>query len=205
MAIVLFDNAQRNYLQPFTDTKAIAALRFGILTIAERWALRTNLEIFVYTEAYLQQLYPAIIEGDHIWVDASVMITGHLLDRILSLQMGEALANDCGLIAGKSNQPSHTFNPNESLQWFQNIYDLVDVECIKYPQQLFHWNDKMIREDFKFLTKGKTSQPINHTNQVINAQDIFLEDNITLDFCTLNSSTGPIYIAKDALIMEGTM
>lgn len=205
MAIVLFDNAQRNYLQPFTATKAIAALRFGIVTIAERWALRTNQQVFIHTDHYLQSLYPLLEEGDHIWVDATVMLTDRLLDRILSLQMGEALANDCGLIAGRSTAASHTFNPRESLQWFQNIYDVLDVECIQYPQQLFHWNDKMIREDFAHLTKHKTSQPINHSNQVINGQGIFLEDNVTLDYCTLNASTGPIFIAKDAVIMEGSM
>lgn len=204
MAIVLFDNAQRNYLQPFTATKAIAVLRFGIVTIAERWALRTNQQVFIHTDHYLQPLYPSIEEGDHIWVDASIMLNDHLLDRILSLQIGEALANDEGLIAGRTTALANTFNPKESLQWFQHIDD-VAVERIKYPQQLFQWNDRMIREDFALLTKNKTSQPINPTNQVINAQDIFLEENVTLDYCTLNASTGPIYIAKDAVIMEGSM
>ncbi len=205
MAIVLFDNAQRNYFYPFTTTKAIAALRFGIVTIAERWALRTNQLIFIYTEKYLQQLYPTIPEGDHIWVDATIMITDRLLDRILSLQNGEALANNCGLIAGRSNYSVNAFNAKESLQWFQNIYDVPEIECIEYPQQLFHLNDKMIREDFVLLTNNNTSQPISHSNQLIAPKDIFLEDNVTLEFCTLNASTGPIYIAKDAVIMEGSM
>ena len=205
MAIVLFDNAQRNYLQPFTTTKAIAALRFGIVTIAERWTLKTQQSVGIHTAKYLQHLYPTIIEGDHIWVDASVMITNDLLDRIFTLQMGEALADSAGLIAGRSDQSSLSFDVTGSLGWFQHIYDLSNVERIKTPQQLFHWNDRMIREDFKTLTEGKISQAINNTNQVINAQDIFLEDNVTLEYCTLNASTGPIYIAKDAIIMEGSM
>ena len=205
MAIVLFDNVQRNYLQPFTATKAIAALRFGIVTIAERWTLKTQQSVGIHTAKYLQHLYPTIIEGDHIWVDASVMITNDLLDRIFTLQMGEALADSAGLIAGRSDQSSLSFDVTGSLGWFQHIYDLSNVERIKTPQQLFHWNDRMIREDFKTLTEGKISQAINNTNQVINAQDIFLEDNVTLEYCTLNASTGPIYIAKDAIIMEGSM
>lgn len=205
MAIIVFDNTNRTKLFPFTATKAIAALRFGIITIAERWALKTGQQVFVHTEKYLQNLYPTIVEGDHIWVDASVMITDNLLDRILSLQTGEALANDCGLLAGRSNQPSHLFNVKETLHWFKNIYDVFDVQCLEYPQQLIHWNDKMIREDFELLTDGKTSQPISHSNQVINAQKIFLEDNVSLEFCTLNASSGPIYIAKNATIMEGAM
>ena len=56
MAIILFDNNKRNNLHPFTTTKAIASLRFGVVTIAERWALKTGLPTFIYTEKYLQNL-----------------------------------------------------------------------------------------------------------------------------------------------------
>jgi len=45
MAIVLFDNSTRNSLFPLTYTKAVAALRFGILSIQERWAFKIKEEV----------------------------------------------------------------------------------------------------------------------------------------------------------------
>ncbi|MFK5047875.1 hypothetical protein ACI4CD_29640, partial [Klebsiella pneumoniae] len=33
---------------------------------------------------------------------------------------------------------------------------------------------------------------------------IFIEEGAKLEFCTLNSTTGPIYIGKNAEIMEGS-
>ena len=66
------------------------------------------------------------------------------------------------------------------------------------------WNDTMIREDFKLVTKGRSSQPISPTVQVIQTADIFIEEGAKLEFCTLNSKTGPIYIGKEAEIMEGS-
>ena len=53
MAIVLFDTHNRENFFPFTATKAIAAMRFGILTIQERWEMLLNDSVFIQTEKYL--------------------------------------------------------------------------------------------------------------------------------------------------------
>ena len=62
-----------------------------------------------------------------------------------------------------------------------------------------------LEEDYELLTRGRVSQPIPSSNNVIAAQNIFLEEGAKLEFTTLNASSGPIYIGKDAEIMEGSI
>lgn len=55
------------------------------------------------------------------------------------------------------------------------------------------------------ITDGRKSQPIPQSNNVIAPENIFIEEGARLEFCTLNASTGPIYIGKNAEIMEGSI
>jgi UDP-N-acetylglucosamine diphosphorylase/glucosamine-1-phosphate N-acetyltransferase len=55
------------------------------------------------------------------------------------------------------------------------------------------------------LIEGRKSQPIPPGNHVISPENIFIEEGAKLAYCTLNASTGPIYIGKNAEIMEGSL
>ncbi|MGB8194601.1 MAG: putative sugar nucleotidyl transferase [Chitinophagaceae bacterium] len=79
-----------------------------------------------------------------------------------------------------------------------------DVHVLNHPWQIFVYNDTAIRHDFSLLKKNKISQPLPEAVQVIQAADIFVEAGARLGHCMLNASTGPIYISKDAEIMEGS-
>ena len=202
MAIVLFDNSSRNSLLPLTFTKAVAALRFGILSIQERWALKTKEEVFIKTEAYLQILYPSPTTEDHLWIDATVMADEHLFSVICNLENGACIVDEKGLVAGRLSIAIDAFKADPTL--FVKQTTVGQVKRLTYCWDMMLWNDSMIREDFKLVTKGRSSQPISPTVQVIQTADIFIEEGAKLEFCTLNSKTGPIYIGKDAEIMEGS-
>jgi len=88
---------------------------------------------------------------------------------------------------------------------FQNIVDHAGVKRVEHPWQLMLWNDAMIREDFELVTRDRRSQSLSTTVNLFQAADIFIEEGATLEFCTLNSSTGPIYIGKNAEVMEGSV
>ncbi|MCA6453113.1 MAG: glucose-1-phosphate thymidylyltransferase, partial [Chitinophagaceae bacterium] len=203
MAIILFDNHHRKGLFPFTLTRALADLRFGILTIKERWEQVSGQTVYVATVPYLQPLYPVIPTGDHTWVDASVMPSRSLLDTVLSLTPGCCLADENGLIAGRTDQPLK-ISADQLLAAFENITDLAAVERLQHPWQLMQWNDRMIREDWVLLTKDRHSQPLPATVQAVQPENIFIEQGARLSHCILNAATGPIYIARDAEIMEGS-
>ncbi len=79
------------------------------------------------------------------------------------------------------------------------------IKIIKYPWHIFQLNDWALRMDFKLITKENHLQEIPETVQVINAQEVFISKDVQISHCILNASTGPIYIAKGAQIMEGAM
>ena len=97
MSIILFDNSQRKRLWPLTQTKAVAALRMGMLTMAERWEQLTGMQVFIHTEKYLQNLYGYAGADEHIWIDASVIPDKALVDLVQSLDKNDCWADEYGL------------------------------------------------------------------------------------------------------------
>jgi UDP-N-acetylglucosamine diphosphorylase/glucosamine-1-phosphate N-acetyltransferase len=76
---------------------------------------------------------------------------------------------------------------------------------IRYPWHIFQHNAEALIEDFDLLTAGRHSQPIPPTVQTSNPGSIFIEEGARLHHCVLNASTGPIYIGRNAEIMEGAL
>jgi UDP-N-acetylglucosamine diphosphorylase/glucosamine-1-phosphate N-acetyltransferase len=83
--------------------------------------------------------------------------------------------------------------------------DYTNVKILQYPWHIFQWNDWALREDFQLVTKGRQSAPIPDTVQTSNPAQIFIEPGALLNHCFLNASTGPIYIGKNAEVMEGAL
>ena len=76
-------------------------------------------------------------------------------------------------------------------------------KVLLHPWQIFEWNDDMIRMDFRQITRGRSSFPIPESVLVDHPSEIFIEEGVRLSHCTLNASTGPIYISRNCEIMEG--
>jgi UDP-N-acetylglucosamine diphosphorylase/glucosamine-1-phosphate N-acetyltransferase len=85
-----------------------------------------------------------------------------------------------------------------------NIIFQDDIMVLNNLWDIFSLNDRAIRDDFQRLTQGRTSQPISSTNQVIGDQ-LFIEEGAKVECSMINTSTGPVYIGRDAEIMEGCM
>lgn len=79
------------------------------------------------------------------------------------------------------------------------------VKIIQYPWHIFMWNDWALRQDFDLLTRGRQSAPIPPTVQTLGAENIFIEPGARLSFCTINAEEGPVYIGRNAHIMEGVL
>jgi UDP-N-acetylglucosamine diphosphorylase / glucose-1-phosphate thymidylyltransferase / UDP-N-acetylgalactosamine diphosphorylase / glucosamine-1-phosphate N-acetyltransferase / galactosamine-1-phosphate N-acetyltransferase len=76
---------------------------------------------------------------------------------------------------------------------------------IVFPWHIFQYNEEVLRSDFKRITDGRTSQPLSSSNRVIVPENVFLEPGAKVEHSILNASTGPIYIGKNAEVMEGAM
>jgi UDP-N-acetylglucosamine diphosphorylase / glucose-1-phosphate thymidylyltransferase / UDP-N-acetylgalactosamine diphosphorylase / glucosamine-1-phosphate N-acetyltransferase / galactosamine-1-phosphate N-acetyltransferase len=66
-------------------------------------------------------------------------------------------------------------------------------------------NGQAIRSDFLLLTKGRKTTAIPPSVQVVAPENIFIEEGAVVESSFLNASGGPIYIGRDAVIMEGSM
>jgi UDP-N-acetylglucosamine diphosphorylase / glucose-1-phosphate thymidylyltransferase / UDP-N-acetylgalactosamine diphosphorylase / glucosamine-1-phosphate N-acetyltransferase / galactosamine-1-phosphate N-acetyltransferase len=82
---------------------------------------------------------------------------------------------------------------------------LRQARLIRYPWDIFLHNGVAIAEDFELVTAGRASQPIPSSVKAIDPGSIFIEEGARLQNCFLNASTGPIYIGRNAEIMEGSL
>ena len=206
MPIILFDTAQRNLLHPFTGIRAIADIRAGILTVRERWEKLTGQKIYVLTEPYLQAVYPHPPAGEKILVNAAVIADKNLADLIMNLQVNEALVKDGAVIAAVSpageDWSIHTIVPEKFTKCIS--CDLA-LKKISYPWHIFQWNDDLIRSDFALLTTNRLHQSATNIYGWTAPENIFIENGVAISHCFINASEGPVYLAENAVIMEGCM
>ena len=204
--IILFDSEVRPHLLPLTFTRPVAELRVGILTIREKWEIWLDGNASFITEDYLSTKFSINISDDNYVIDGSVLPNEELCSRISDLGFNEALVKNGELIAARLGQEQFERVMREGeMSTLKETEIGVDFMQISRPWHLFTYNDKALRADFTFLTKNKKSQPISSTNQVLGKENIFLEAGAKVEFSILNATTGPIYIGKNAEIMEGCM
>lgn len=203
MAIVLYDPADRESFFPLTQTRAVAAFRLGMLTLQQRWELWSNQPVFIFTASYLQGLYPAIEQDTHTWIDAGVLPDEALLHQILNLEYGQAIQDTQGIIACRVNVNDQPFSLAGLSPQFTKVHTIAHANRLQYAWDLFKQNDEWARKDFTLLTADKEAANLSHTNQLMRPDLIFTEEGVTVEYATLNAATGPIYIARNAVIMEG--
>jgi len=80
-----------------------------------------------------------------------------------------------------------------------------ELRMLHWPWQIFQYNDWALRQDVDLITAGRTSQTIPPSNKVTAPENIFIEEGASVEHCILNASAGPIYIGKNAEVMEGCM
>ena len=60
-------------------------------------------------------------------------------------------------------------------------------------------------DDFLLITKGRKSQPLGEHVRVIAPENIFVEEGAVLEMAMINASEGPVYIGKNAQVMDGAV
>ena len=58
-----------------------------------------NVPVFMDTETYLQPLYEPVEPGEYLLIDAAVLPTKELVQKITELNAGEGLRDENGLLA----------------------------------------------------------------------------------------------------------
>ncbi len=201
MMQLVFSDAQywEDFL-PLTFTRPVAEMRCGILTFAERWRKLLDADEVTYlTEDFLQEKFPKPEEKESLFLVPNFLPTPDILQQIKNLQKGEALVYQDELLAAKVNMENFTLSQIEKMTDISE-----ELLFFRQPTDLFSCNEAAIDFDFELLTEGKNSQPLSSTNGFLgNPEDLFIEEGAQIEFSTLNTRTGKIYIGKNAEIMEG--
>lgn len=205
MNFILFDDERYHHFLPLTYTRPVSELRCGILTLHEKWEHVCATRVYYLTESYLQEKFELEITEDNFLINSGLFPDRELFEAILQLKPGQSLVKDNTLLATRCKR--------EAAKQFSIQDTLVNSELISYPStpmmlnnlwDIFSLNDRAIRDDFARLTQGRVSQVISDSNQVL-GHELFIEEGAKVEASILNTLTGPIYIGRDAEIMEGCM
>ena len=205
--IILFDDDHWQSLLPITYTRPICEIRVGILTISEKWQTRTNCQVSHITQDYLAKKFPINISDNNLVINSRLLPNDNMEDLILQLNFNEALLYNDQLIAARLNRTQFDkLVENQDLDELSGV-DLGKedkyVHLISRPYDVFIENGKEILKDYKILTHLKKSEMISYHTHPIAPENIFIEKGATVLCSTLNASEGPIYIGKNATVMEG--
>ncbi|MCX6313735.1 MAG: putative sugar nucleotidyl transferase [Sphingobacteriales bacterium] len=176
MTIILDDSLIRDQLYPFAQIRHAADIRVGILTIREKWEKILGYAVSLDAKAYFNSVEESGRTEMPAIIAANTIPTKEWVTELL-----------------KGGNMDRLFSNNEGHR------------TISRPWEIFQHNDWALRKDFELICSGRTSQPISSTNTLINPEQIFMEVGAVVEHAILNATDGPIYIGKNATIMEGSM
>lgn len=201
MNYILFDGPARNALLPFTFTRPVADILIGILTIRQKWEAYLGSTTTTLTEEYLSDKFPMVEMEQNVMINASFLPNVTLVDMIQNLTSNQAIFKGEEVIAFYTNEEQEEvdFDTYEILEYTD------DCLTVEHTWDIFAKNDAALRADFAFLTQDRKSQPIPQSVNVMAPENVFIEEGASLEFVTLNATTGPVYIGKNSEIMEGSV
>lgn len=207
MNYILFDSEVRYQLLPFTHTRPVADIRCGIMTMRERWEYFTKTTTSTLTENYLQAAYPHNQSEDCIYINSSVFATQQLYQHITQLQPQQQLVQNETVIAARLTNNAAIFD--------KTIQVPTGVETVQYDGaisqlknnwDIFAHNEQAITQDFTLLTNGRQSAPVPNNVHANGKDNIFIEEGAKIGIGSIiNGSTGPVYIGKNAQLLEGAI
>ena len=202
MNLILFDNQARDHLLPFTFTRPVAEIRIGITTIREKWENALKAEASFFTQDYLSELFPCIISDDNLFVAGNILPDKNLASTVNKLQIGEALKDSQNrMLALRVG----SFEEFTELENFKTIVYPEKIMIINSKQDIFSFNEEILITDFMNIKGRRKSAVLSSSNQLIgNPKNLFIESGAIMEGAILNCETGPIYIGKNAQIMEGS-
>jgi UDP-N-acetylglucosamine diphosphorylase / glucose-1-phosphate thymidylyltransferase / UDP-N-acetylgalactosamine diphosphorylase / glucosamine-1-phosphate N-acetyltransferase / galactosamine-1-phosphate N-acetyltransferase len=199
---------QPENLHPFTLTRQIQDIRVGILTIREKWERMLALPSFDKKEEDYKDPGQAVNIADAVGNDICFMIHGNVLPTPKLVKAIRRLKNGEFIAAKGTTGIIFRFTKNEikekhKIRVTRAVSVKDEIKTIQYPWDIFRLNDWALRQDYELLTAKRKSQPLSKTNKVIRPSQVFIEKGARIEHCIINASTGPVYIGKNADVMEG--
>jgi len=203
MNIILFDGIYHKNLLPLTYTRPVAELRIGLFTIKEKWEQYIENPIQIKTQEYLSKKFGSPTMENSIGINASVLPSDDLVSSLLELKNRQILTFN-GKIIAINPLPLDSSNLELELSEYKMVETKAEFMQIENVWDLFQLNDQAIRSDIELIKNDRTFVAPSQTNQII-GDEIYIEEGAKVECAILNTTTGPIYIAKGAEVMEGSI
>ncbi|RYD51165.1 MAG: glucose-1-phosphate thymidylyltransferase [Sphingobacteriales bacterium] len=210
-SLTFFNDGLESQLYPFTRTRSAADIRCGILTLRERWEAYLNIHASgTLTTNLLQPLYPQpVVSGNTgLYINSRLLATPELVAAMTTLQVGQLLRDTAGVLLA-----ARLLNVPETIGAFrqqttglgETIFDGT-AQLLNRSWDIFLLNGPYIRHDFDLLTHKRSSTLLPAGVVTKKTEQIFVEEGAQIGLgVLLNAGDGPIYIGKNAEIMDGAI
>ncbi|WP_114790740.1 putative sugar nucleotidyl transferase [Niabella yanshanensis] len=193
------------FLQPFIFTRKVQDFRVGALTIREKWEQLLELSSVDLKDDRLSEFFPsvsleAIANGVVKYIIAANLLPcKELVEQIKMLRPGQSvIAEDNKMLAGCIMQSADL----ESLRPIASL-EPSDFKLLETVTQINLFNKEALLYDYEVLKQNCVLQPVDPSNRLIAPENIFIEKGAVVRHAILNAEEGPIFIAKNAQVMEG--
>jgi UDP-N-acetylglucosamine diphosphorylase/glucosamine-1-phosphate N-acetyltransferase len=193
MKFNLIDNGLHLSFAPLSLTRPIAELRMGIFTNTERYKhFLPECEIGYHTEAYLSAKYKAL--NTDLSINGNIIPNEDFIAAICNLEENQSLVYNGHVIAKKGKG-------EENISFIGNPPVVLNERW-----DLYQLNENVLKQDFAVITNSRKSQKLSKSNTLIGPPSaLFIEEGAIIEGAILNTVQGPIYVAKNAEIMEGSL
>jgi UDP-N-acetylglucosamine diphosphorylase/glucosamine-1-phosphate N-acetyltransferase len=205
MNYIIFDDNTWTDMLPLTFTRPVSKIRCGILTMQEKWEILLNAACSNLTQTYLQERFPIVISEDNTYINGSVFPDQNIVSAILTLKPDETLMVNSTIIAKRSNEKKLSDIQKALTDRSKSIIYTGFFKKLNQVWDIFKMNGEAIKSDFELITHNRNSESVSTTVNVFGRFPVFVEKGAKLEYVSLNASDGPIYIGKDAEIMEGSL
>lgn len=199
MHYVLSDFGKTTDFFPLCLSRPLSELRFGVLTIAEQWKGLIPDGFFCYdTLPHLAPWYPPLSsEKEHVVLNGSVFPTQAMAAAVRSLAADEVLVQGTIEIARRIKPDSRDIN--------RIVFEDHPVVELVQPSDLFSKLDLVLSDAIQAHIQHKKSEALHPSCCVIGKHPVFIDHGAIAYAATFNTENGPIYIGKNALVMEGSL
>jgi UDP-N-acetylglucosamine diphosphorylase/glucosamine-1-phosphate N-acetyltransferase len=201
---------QPENLFPFTLTRQFQDIRVGILTIREKWEKYLGVESYDRREGDYKDLDRSMDIDRSIGKDIIYLIHGNIVPGLRLVKQVKKLKKGDFLSVPERESIIYCISQEEIVDSNKiRVKNAVEFEGelreIKFPWDIFHLNKWAIEQDFDLLTRGRKTEKAGQASKLTHPENIFIEKGAQVEHCYLNASDGPVYIGKNAVVMEGSM
>lgn len=148
----------------------------------------------------LKNLIQKKIKEDNIWINSQLLPSKDIVTEIKSLRVGEVLKKESIILAFRNSE----FNSDE----LNNVESNSDFSFLSSITDIFSLNGEEIIADIAMMNLQNNMKSLNEitdSNIKSGKFPVYVEEGATIENCYINTSEGPVYIGKNAHIMQGSM